>query len=232
MTGVCYNRQMANTEKTASDLRFARIEESLAAIAEKQNITEEIIRQTAEERRKAAAEAAKRDAEAARRGEKIDRRMEDLNKQWGNFTNGEGRMMEDKCLAALRKVKSIGGIRIDEFFAGVRAANGQMEGEYDIVGLSVPTTVVVEVKRALRPEAVRDFAERRLPQFRRILKKYSQGREVVGAMMFQRALARKEVPTDEDEPIALALRAGLILLQLTAKNEIKQITKPPVKRER
>ncbi len=222
--GGCYNPRMT-VQKTESESRLDRVEKVLAAVAED-------IRLLMEERRKEAAAAAKRSKEVDKQLAEAGRIAAQTNKTVGNYTNGEGMMLEDECLAALRKVKSIGGIAIDEFFAGVRIANGQAECEYDIVGLNPAATVVVEVKRALRPEGVRDFAERRLPQFKRVLKKYSRGKKIVGVMMFKRALTRKEVPADEEEPIALALRAGLILLQLTAKNEIKQITKPPAKGER
>ncbi len=176
----------------------------------------------------AAADEERRKAEEARRrfDERADKLLKStraLEKTVGNFTNGEGKILEIECVETLKASGKIGDIAIDEFRENMLVHDGiRPVAEYDIIGFNGGNVVPAEVKRTLRPEDVRKFAQERLPAFARHFPDEARGKKVRGAIIYK--VAQKDAKTGDD-PVQLALDSGLILLQANAKNELRHITK-------
>ncbi len=148
-----------------------------------------------------------------------------LEYTFGGFAEGEGRILEIECMAALRAARRIGKIAIDEFHHGMTVTRDNIPvAEYDIVGFNCDSIVVAEVKRRLRKSDILRFVEKQLPEFARYFPHEARGKKVRGAMIYK--YAQKNGKTGND-PVQLALDSGLILLQANAKNELNHITKSP-----
>ena len=180
-------------------------------------------------------EETNRSIEETNRGiEEVKRSIEDTDRivkanarQLGGFLNGEGRKLEIECIEALEAKGEIGGIRIDSVRPWPSAIYGKGLFEFDIALLNGKIAVVAEVKRMLYAEDVEWLVER-LPIFDKAFPEYSRGRQTRGAVIFSRA----DESSKRDDPVKLALKSGLIVVQAVNKNRLQDITSPGEVRRR
>ena len=167
-------------------------------------------------------------AESWRILQETNRILEETNRivkanarQLGGFLNGEGRKLEIECIEALEAKGEIGGIRIDSVRPWPSVIYGKGLFEFDIALLNGKIVVVAEVKRMLYAEDVEWLVER-LPIFDKAFPEYSRGRKTRGAVIFSRA----DESSKRDDPVKLALKSGLIVVQAVNKNRLQDITSP------
>lgn len=163
----------------------------------------------------------------ARSIEDTDRIVRANARQLGGFLNGEGRKLEIECIEALEAKGEIGGIRIDSVRPWPSVIYGKGLFEFDIALLNGKIVVVAEVKRMLYAEDVEWLVER-LPIFSKAFPEYSRGRQTRGAVIFSRA----DESSKREDPVKLALKSGLIVVQAVNKNRLQDITSPGEVRRR
>ena len=192
------------------------------------------------------AEAAKRNAEAAERNAETDKQLAELrqfiadigvradkalavaeknNRYIGAHANGEGEILEIECYDALWKMRKLNGVKLDGLRLGVNDPHYGVE--IDLVGVNGKFTFPMEVKRTLYPEDVRRFKEVQVERFKKAYPELALDKQVTPVVIF--ALRKKvKNPADgkKEDPVQLALNAGMIVLQSTGKNQLSPITTP------
>ena len=162
-------------------------------------------------------------------GERADKALavaEKNNRYIGAHANGEGEILEIECKAALRKMGKLNGVKLDDLSLGM---NSDKFGgvEIDLVGINGKVTFPMEVKRTLLPEDVRRFRDVQVKRFKKAFPYLVLGKQVTPVVIF--ALRKKvKNPADgkKEDPVQLALKAGMIVLQSTGENQLTPITTP------
>ena len=228
-----------NEERAAKRAAEAdRRAEERAAEAEKR--AEERAAEAAAEAKKRAEEAEKRAAEAAaeekERAQKVaeevaemremqrktDKQLAKTDKIVGNFTRGEGEILEVACVAALRARGEIGGIKLDRVYPRIKGVVRGME--VDGIGVNGKVVIPVEVKRTLRPEHVHNIVGGRIDRFPEEFPDFAQGKDkVIGAIIFALRVKEENDKGELEDPVELALKAGLLVMQSVSANELKPV---------
>ena len=209
-------------QKTAEQQR--KTDEQLRETAEQQRKTDEQLRETAEQQRKTD-EQLRETAEQQRKTDEqlreTDKQLKKTGKQLGDFVRSTGEVLEVECLTALEKMDKIGGIKIDDFQPNAKFIKKGME--VDIVGYNGKVVMPIEVKRTLRPGHIHKFVKERVDRFKREFASYAQGRDVHGAVVFTMRAKELNADNELEDPVKLALDAGLIVLQSISANNLKPI---------
>ena len=194
------------------------VEESLKAIAasgaETRRILDQMVRDSAvwkAEQEATLAETNKTLAEAAKDAAEAFRIVKEVGKQWGNYTNTAGEILEKEVFEALDAAKQIGDIRLVEVVPNLCIANRQ----YDMLGVNGKTSVLVEVKRSLSHDDVQNFIEKKMEDFPRDFPQHSGNGNLKGALVYH--------SLRNDDAASEALKAGLILLRAEGKKGLRQI---------
>lgn len=197
---------MKNAAKNAAKPDWQIAIEQLATTT-----TEAIAKGTAESK----AEADKRAEEAAARAKEADVRMSRIEKQIGELGNTIGRELENAVIDYLMDARVLCGIPVDNLHPRLRSATPHCE--FDAVVINGSKVIVLEAKRHLTVKSVREFVDRQLPLFAVAFPGMARGKEVIGAMVYQRTHA-------EGKAVRAALNAGLYVLYATSGKELRQIT--------
>ena len=147
------------------------------------------------------------------------------NRYIGAHANGEGEILEIECYDALWKMRKLNGVKLDGLRLGVNDPHYGVE--IDLVGVNGKFTFPMEVKRTLYPEDVRRFKEVQVERFKKAYPELALDKQVTPVVIF--ALRKKvKNPADgkKEDPVQLALNAGMIVLQSTGKNQLSPITAP------
>ena len=163
-------------------------------------------------------------AQIAERADEALKVAEKNNRYIGAHANGEGEILEIECKAALRKMGKLNGVKLEDLSLGM---NSDKFGgvEIDLVGINGKVTFPMEVKRTLLPEDVRRFRDVQVKRFKKAFPYLVLGKQVTPVVIF--ALRKKvKNPADgkKEDPVQLALNAGMIVLQSTGKNQLSPIT--------
>ena len=219
--------------------------EERAAEAEKR--AEERAAEAAAEAKKRAEEAEKRAVEAEKRAEEraaeekeraqkvaaevaemremqrqTDKQLAKTDKIVGNFTRGAGEIMEVACVAALRARGEIGGIKLDRVYPRIKGVVRGME--VDGIGVNGKVVIPVEVKRTLRPEHVHNIVGGRIDRFPEEFPDFAQGKDkVIGAIIFALRVKEENDKGELEDPVELALKAGLLVMQSVSANKLKPV---------
>ena len=232
-------------EQTQHDREIAEIRELVAANAKG---IAELRKANAEASAEANTQAAKRNAEADKRAaelrqfiadigvradkalalaDKADKRAdkaiavaEKNNEYFGNHVRNEGALLETECYNTLKKSREINGIKLDDFHWGRKSAIYAVE--VDIIGFNGKVVMPIEVKRTLSPADVRRFAEVRVGRFEKAFPQYAAGKQTIPVIIF--AMPRTGV--DGEDPVKLALKLGLTVLQSIGESQLSPITDP------
>ena len=202
----------ANAEK--ADKETAELRQELRQSQQK---TDEQLRETAEQQRKTDEQLRETDKQLQKTAEQ----QRKTGKQLGDFVRSTGEVLEVECLTALEKMDKIGGIKIDDFQPNAKFIKKGME--VDIVGYNGKVVMPIEVKRTLRPGHVHKFVKERVDRFKREFASYAQGRDVHGAVVFTMRAKELNANKELEDPVELALDAGLIVLQSISANNLKPI---------
>ena len=228
-------KRAAEAEKRAAEAaaeakKRAEEAEKRAAEAEKRAAEAE---KRAEERAAEEKERAKKVAEevAEIRGilAETDKQIAQTEKQLaktdkivGNFTRGEGEIMEVACVAALRARGEIGGIKLDRVYPRIKGVVRGME--VDGIGVNGKVVIPVEVKRTLRPEHVHNIVGGRIDRFPEEFPDFAQGKDkVIGAIIFALRVKEENDKGELEDPVELALKAGLLVMQSVSANKLKPV---------
>ena len=209
----------ANAEK--ADKETAELRQELRQSQQK---TDEQLRQTAEQQRKTDEQLQKTDEQLQKTDKQLQKTAEQqrkTGKQLGDFVRSTGEVLEVECLTALEKMDKIGGIKIDDFQPNAKFIKKGME--VDIVGYNGKVVMPIEVKRTLRPGHIHKFVKERVDRFKREFASYAQGRDVHGAVVFTMRAKELNADNELEDPVELALDAGLIVLQSISANNLKPI---------
>ncbi len=164
--------------------------------------------------------------ENAREIKALQRAVAEDRKRHGDFYRGEGEIREIECAGALRAKGELGGIKLDEILENFGIRHLGQPRDIDFLGLNCEAMVVGEVKRTLSADNVRYFLEAQLPLFSDILG-HAFGRRVVGAMVFTLAhSAAAGADGKMEDPVQMALDAGVILVRSSGKNKLEEIASP------
>ena len=165
------------------------------------------------------AKTAKLIADIGVRADKALAVAEKNNKYIGDHSRNEGALLETECYNTLKKSREINGIKLDDFHWGRKSAVYAVE--VDIIGFNGKVVMPIEVKRTLSADDVRRFAEVRVGRFEKAFPQYAAGKQTIPVIIF--AMPR----TGEDEdPVKLALKLGLTVLQSVGENQLSPITDP------
>ena len=154
----------------------------------------------------------------------FSQRFAALQREVEDFTKSEGEIFEHECGSALAESGELNGVVFDEVACNLQ--NRANDPEFDLAARNGRVTLVGEAKRTLRTDDVRHFAELRLPLFSKFHPDWARGRKVVGALFFKRAVASKAkrgVPPEERDPVALARSLGLMAVRATGKSGLKVV---------
>ena len=208
-------------EQTQHDREVAEIRQLLAentkAIVE--------LRQSNAELRQFIADLGVRTAEALAAAREALAVAKENNRYIGAHANGEGEILEIECYDALWKMRKLNGVKLDGLRLGVNDPHYGVE--IDLVGVNGKFTFPMEVKRTLYPEDVRRFKEVQVERFKQAYPELALNKQVTPVVIF--ALRKKvKNPADgkKEDPVQLALNAGMIVLQSTGKNQLSPITAP------
>ena len=181
------------------------------------------IAETNAEAAKRAAENSKAIAELRESAAEALAVAKENNRYIGTHANGEGEILEIECYDALLKMGELNGVKLERLRLGMN--DPQYGVEIDLVGVNGKFTFPMEVKRTLLPEDVRRFEEVQVERFKQAYPEYVLGKQVTPVVIF--ALRKKvKNPADgkKEDPVQLALEAGMIVLQSTGKNQLSPIT--------
>ena len=164
-------------------------------------------------------------AQIAERADEALKVAQENNRYIGAHANGEGEILEIECYDALWKMRKLNGVKLDGLRLGVNDPHYGVE--IDLVGVNGKFTFPMEVKRTLLPEDVRRFKEVQVERFKQAYPELALNKQVTPVVIF--ALRKKvKNPADgkKEDPVQLALNAGMIVLQSTGENQLSPITDP------
>ena len=145
------------------------------------------------------------------------------NKYIGTHANGEAEMLEIECYNTLLKMGEINGVKLERLRLGMK--DPQYGVEIDLVGINGKVTFPMEVKRTLYPEDVLRFKEVQVERFKEAYPEYALNKQVTPVIIFALRKQKNNKGKKED-PVQLALKAGMIVLQSTGENQLSPITAP------
>ena len=145
------------------------------------------------------------------------------NRYIGTHANGEAEMLEIECYNTLWKMRKLNGVKLDGLRLGVNDPHYGVE--IDLVGVNGKFTFPMEVKRTLYPEDVLRFKEVQVERFKQAYPELALNKQVTPVIIF--ALRKKvKHKGKKEDPVQLALKAGMIVLQSTGENQLTPITTP------
>ena len=159
-------------------------------------------------------------------GERADKALavaEKNNQYIGTHANGEAEMLEIECYNTLLKMGEINGVKLERLRLGMK--DPQYGVEIDLVGINGKATFPMEVKRTLYPEDVIRFKEVQVERFKEAYPEYALNKQVTPVIIFALRKQKNNKGKKED-PVQLALKAGMIVLQSTGENQLSPITTP------
>ena len=165
----------------------------------------------AAERKRDAAADAKRKADHDKAMAECEEMLKNTARQWGWFTNTEGGILEDEVYANLNESKQIGDIPLVDVEPNLHGARAQ----YDMLGINGKLAVLIEVKRTLSVDDVKEFVGKGMKNFVLDFPNRARDKTLVGAIIYQ--------SLRNDEAAKAALKAGLILLRAEGKKGLRQI---------
>ena len=145
------------------------------------------------------------------------------NKYIGTHANGEAEMLEIECYDTLLKMGKLNGVKLERLRLGMN--DPQYGVEIDLLGVNGKVTFPMEVKRTLYPEDVRRFIGVQVERFKKAYPEYALNKQVTPVIIFA---LRKKVKNKgkKEDPVQMALKAGIIVLQSTGENQLSPITTP------
>ncbi len=156
------------------------LDKASATIAENSALLAEMRASAAEAEAKNAAKSAKEMAD-------LRRIVRENGKLIGTYIGDEGEMLEQQVAAAIIKKMALGGVCFDEVITNAHVHGKHGDGEFDWIGINGKITMVGETRRTLERGDARYFFHDRLELFRRAFPKDAEGKEVRGAMIYQKA---------------------------------------------
>ena len=162
-------------------------------------------------------------AQIAERADEALKVAQENNKYIGTHANGEAEMLEIECYNTLLKMGEINGVKLERLRLGMK--DPQYGVEIDLVGINGKATFPMEVKRTLYPEDVLRFKEVQVERFKEAYPEYALNKQVTPVIIFALRKQKNNKGKKED-PVQLALKAGMIVLQSTGENQLSPITAP------
>ena len=126
------------------------------------------------------AETDRRMQETDRRMQETDRKLKEVGRQLGRFGNEVGWFVQELVRPGLIRMLRSRGIDVTRTFENVESEKGGVAAEFDLVAANGTDVVVVEVKKKLRTEDVRDH-QARMERFAEIFPEYRE-RRIMGAL--------------------------------------------------
>lgn len=140
-------------------------------------------------------------------------KMAEIRRDWGSFSGSEGEILEDNVVHAVSEAKEICGIVLDDVKPNLRKRATGLQ--YDALGVNGKTAVLMEVKRTLGVDDVRNFLDKQMATVTRDYPQYTKDKQLIGAMICQNF--------HSDKAVAAALSAGLLLLRAEGDKRLRQI---------
>ena len=169
------------------------------------------------------AETAKQLAQLGVRTDEALAIAKENNRYIGAHATGEGEILEIECYNTLLKMGEINGVKLERLRLGMK--DPQYGVEIDLVGINGKVTFPMEVKRTLYPEDVLRFKEVQVERFKEAYPEYALNKQVTPVIIFALRKQKNNKGKKED-PVQLALKAGMIVLQSTGENQLSPITAP------
>ena len=196
------------------------LEENAKAIAELRKLNAE----TNAKADKRAAALDKRADKALAASENALKVAEKNNQYISGHANGEGEILEIECYNTLWKMRKLNGVKLDGLRLGVNDPHYGVE--IDLVGVNGKFTFPMEVKRTLEPSDVRRFNEVQVERFKKAYPELAVDKQVTPVIIFALRKKKKNAKGEKEDPVQLALDAGMIVLQSTGENQLSPITAP------
>ena len=157
-------------------------------------------------------------------GDKALKVAEKNNQYISGHANGEGEILEIECYNALWKMRKLNGVKLDGLRLGVNDPHYGVE--IDLVGVNGKFTFPMEVKRTLEPSDVRRFNEVQVERFKKAYPELAVDKQVTPVVIFALRKKRKNAKGEKEDPVQLALDAGMVVLQSTGENQLSPVTDP------
>ena len=146
------------------------------------------------------------------------------NQYISGHANGEGEILEIECYNTLLKMRKLNGVKLERLILGEN--NPEYGVEIDLVGINGKVTFPMEVKRTLEPADVRRFKEVQVERFKEAFPHLAHNKQVIPVIIFALRKKKKNAKGEKEDPVRLALGAGMIVLQSTGENQLSPVTDP------
>ena len=215
---MCYNARMAQKAKQ-NKARAARKKPAQVDFNKVMKLAGENTKAIAELRKL----NAKTNAEIAVQSKEALAVARENNRYISNHANGEAEMLEIECKQALLKMGKLNGVKLEDVSIGM---NSSKEGgvEIDVVGINGKVTFPMEVKRTLYPEDVHHFKDVQVERFKKAFPYLVRDKKVVPVVIFALRKKKKNARGKKEDPVQLALDAGMVVLQSTGENQLSPVT--------
>ena len=213
---------VAANAKAIAELRKSIAENHQSIVEVRQSIAR--LDKSVEKIRQTNAETAKQLAQLGVRTAGALAVAQENNKYIGAHASGEGEILEIECYNALWKMRKLNGAKLEGLRLGVNDPHYGVE--IDLVGVNGKFTFPMEVKRTLEPADVRRFNEVQVERFKKAYPELALNKQVTPVIIFALRKKKKNAKGKKEDPVQLALKAGMIVLQSTGENQLSPITAP------
>ncbi|GHV68558.1 hypothetical protein FACS1894199_15970 [Bacteroidia bacterium] len=167
-----------------TQVMFESVHATLDRIAERQEAFEKL-------QEKRAAEAEKRREEYDKRREKesaewhaswkeLKEYQANVSKEIGGIASNNGYFAEEYFINALQKKKTFAGIRYDHVGPNIKAFDGTLQDEFDIVMYNGSSIAIIEVKYRVHPDFLTTLTTKKVQNFRKLFPKFAKHKIYLG----------------------------------------------------
>ncbi len=112
--------------------------------------------------------------------EEVDKDRKHMNKQWGELANKLGTIVEDIIFPATRPVLQK-YFNCDPDFLGmnIKRKRKDLKDEFDIIAACKENVFLIEVKATPRVEYIKDFQEKKVPNFKKLFPEFIDKRLIL-----------------------------------------------------
>ena len=178
------DKQIAETNKAIDRLaaRQEKTDEAIAELAARQEKTDEKIDRLAESQKKTDAQLAKTDVQLAKTDAQLAKtdaqlsrlaaKMDKMNSMYGGLSNNVGSATEEFFYNALKKKRTLNGIRFDRVERNWGRQGGKQNDEFDIVMKNGTAISVIEVKLKAHEDDIDKILTTQKKRFNEIFPEY------------------------------------------------------------
>ncbi|GHV67447.1 hypothetical protein FACS1894199_12940 [Bacteroidia bacterium] len=134
------------------------------------------------EKESAAADKRREEYEEQRKKESAEwhAHWKEMSKEIGGISNNNGYFAEEYFINALQKKKTFAGIRYDHVGPNIKAFDGTLQDEFDIVMYNGSSIAIIEVKYRVHPDFLTTLSTKKVQNFRKLFPKFAKHKIYLG----------------------------------------------------